>query len=134
MGAPLKIYSVRVEMTRWADVHVVAESQDAAEEYALDSARDILDDASKEESSVEVSAATGGWSPGEMPYLTDEAKDLEEQIAGGRDVDCDGWADALKDSEPVVDDTTLPLALPYDDGRTERVTAVPHARAAGGVQ
>jgi len=130
--APLKIYSVRVEVTRWAYVHVVAESEDAASEYALDCARDILDDASEEDSSVEVSEVDGGWDPGEIPYLTDAAADLEEQIAGGRDVDCDGWADALADAEPVFDAQTLPLALPYDDGRTERVIAVPQGRTAGG--
>ena len=130
----MKLYAVRVEITRWADVHVVAESQDAAEEYALDSAKDILDDASEEESSVEVGLAQGGWNPGELPYLTDGAKEVEALLMGRVDNDCAAWADVIARMAPKVDTDTLPLALPYADGRVEQVTAVPQARAAGGVQ
>jgi hypothetical protein len=133
----VKIYSVRVEITRWADVHVVAESEDAATELALDRARDIIDDCDDEDVSADASEASGGWTPGELPYLTDEAAEVEAElcrIPRGGDATCDQWAEALKGAAPVVDDTTLPLALPYDDGRTERVAAVPQIRAAGGVQ
>lgn len=128
----MKLYAVRVEITRWADVHVVAESEDAAEEHALDCARDILDDASEEESSVEVGLAQGGWNPGELPYLTDAAAEAVREITGKAEATCAEWSKALADAAPVVDTDTLPLALSYDDGRTERVTAVPQARAAGG--
>jgi hypothetical protein len=134
----VKLYAVRVEMTRWADVHVVAESEDAAIDLALDRARDILDDCDAEdEAEASADEARGGWTPGELPYLTDEAAEVEVElcrIPRGGDATCDQWAEALKGAAPVVDDTTLPLALPYDDGRTERVTAVPQIRAAGGVQ
>ena len=138
MTAPLKIYSVRVEVTRWAYVHVVAESDDAATELAEVRANDILDDGDAEdEVEAEVSEATGGWNDGELPYLTDEAAEVEAELCGtprGGDATCGQWAEALKGAGPVVDDTTLPLALPYDDGRTERVAAVPQIHAAGGAR
>lgn len=131
----MKLYAVRVEITRWADVHVVAESQDAAEEYALDSAKDILDECvADDESSVEASEAHGGWEPGELPYLTDAAAEAVREITGKAEATCAEWSKALADAAPVVDTATLPLALPYADGRVEQVTAVPQARAAGGVQ
>ena len=134
----MKIYSVRVAVTRRAYVHVVAESDDAATELAMDRANDILDDGDAEdEVEAEVGEATGGWNDGELPYLTDEAAEVETELCGtprGGDATCDQWAEALRGAGPVVDDTTLPLALPYDDGRTERVAAVPQIRAAGGVQ
>ena len=79
----MKLYAVRVEVTRWAYVHVVAESDDAATELAEVRANDILDDGDAEdEVEAEVSEATGGWGDGELPYLTDEAAEVEAELCG----------------------------------------------------
>lgn len=131
----LKIYAVRVEVTRWADVCVVAESLDAAESLAFDRAQDILDDADADsDETVSASEARGGWEHDELPCLTDEAAEAETEMCGtsrGRGATCSQWAEAIARSAPIVDALTVPMALPYADGRVETVSAVPQ-RAAGG--
>ena len=120
----MKLYAVRVELTRWADVHVVAESEDSATELAIERAREILDDCDADEDALaEVSEARDGWQPGELPYLDDAAEEIEGILLGSGDHDCDQWSAALERIAPVVDTQTLPLVLPYSDGRVEVVPA-----------
>lgn len=129
----MKLYAVRVEKTLWLDVHVVAESEEAATDYALNEAESIFADGDPgDEVTADTFEAHGGWEPGELPYLTDAAAEAVREITGKAEATCAEWSKALADAAPVVDTDTLPLALSYDDGRTERVTAVPQARAAGG--
>lgn len=128
----MKLYTARVSVTRWIDVRIVAESAKAAEALAFDEADSWMDDCSPdEETEVEVNESLpGDWDSGELPYLTDEAADAEVDVCGAEEADCDTWHDALKVAEPVVDTRTVPLALRYEDGRTERVDGVPQTKAA----
>lgn len=98
----MKLYSIRVEVTQWADVHVVAESQDAADALALDNAAVWLAELNGDSEATVASSETvdEAWEPNELPYLTPAAEELEGELSDG-EMTCDEWHDALRKRLPA---------------------------------
>lgn len=114
----------RVTVTMEASVFVVAEDRDGAEEVAEENARDIFRDCDPDTHASAGPADTIGYAErGDLPYVSDDLRgERSEDWTVGQ------WetflASSATDLASRTDDQTIPLALPYPDGRVERVARV----------
>ncbi len=131
----MKLYEITLREVRYAKVLVVAESRDEAEETALDEALCMdfeTEDPAEVDDVEEVDPHYVDNERRRLPvFASAEALDEYPDLAGPEPT-AEAWCEALIGDLPIVDDRTLPLALPYPSGTVERVKAVAQRHEPGG--